>query len=257
MADGAMAHYVGSAPDIDADNREQVAHARYDVQQWFQGHLRKACQQAQDIGLPVHISSRWGNLLIEPSRHTVATDLSESRLRALCLIPIAASDLQIETCLSRADIINRTPLEALGPEQSIDTFRWRVALWTSRGRIPLETHLKSPVFLRHWPNLTQLVRPPHALRIAALWTSRPLGLVQTADLLDIPQRHVFAFYTAVWSLGLADQGLRLADSTRTTMHSEQRQPITKPAAAPIVEKPANRGILSRLLHRLKRHRNPM
>jgi hypothetical protein len=65
--------------------------------------------------------------------------------------------------------------------------------------------LKRPVYLKHWPNLTRVQRTPNAMRVAALWATRGAGLVETAELLKIPQRHVFAFYSAALAADLVTE----------------------------------------------------
>jgi len=46
---------------------------------------------------------------------------------------------------------------------------------------------------------------PHALNIAALLAERPCTLFEAAEKLNIPQSHVFSFFSAAHALGLADQ----------------------------------------------------
>ena len=55
----------------------------------------------------------------------------------------------------------------------------------------------------HWPNFTRLIVTPYALKISALWIAQPHSLLTTAQVLNIPQRYVFAFYSAAHALKLA------------------------------------------------------
>jgi hypothetical protein len=59
----------------------------------------------------------------------------------------------------------------------------------------------APVRLRSWPNLNRLTLPPEAMRIAGLWSRGPQSLRETVRQLGIPQRYVFAFYSACAALG--------------------------------------------------------
>jgi hypothetical protein len=96
-------------------------------------------------------------------------------------------------------------------QESGDALLWKLALWTYRGRLPANTHLADRVYLRRWPNLTRFLEIPHALRIAALWTEQSLSPIHVAEALRIPQRYVFAFYGAAYTIGLAGQAKRQAD----------------------------------------------
>ena len=113
---------------------------------------------------------------------------------------------------------------------------WKVALWASRGRLPEGTSLTQPIFLRRWPNFTRLQVTPYAFAIAALWAEQPRSLLDTARHLQIPQRYVFAFYSAAKSLQLAGETRRAADTLI------QPQEITASK---------QRGLLGRLLDRLR------
>ena len=74
----------------------------------------------------------------------------------------------------------------------------------ARGRIPLGTDPSTKVKLKHWPNLTRLQTFPNAMRIASLWSRQPVSLLESATVLGIPQRYVFAFFSAVQVLGLVE-----------------------------------------------------
>jgi hypothetical protein len=127
---------------------------------------------------------------------------------------------------------------ALGQKQGfqdMDAFLWKVALWTSRGRVPAGTQLSVPVFLRYWPNMSRLLLPPHALRIAALWAHQPHSLLQTTRALKLPQRYVFAFYSAANALDLAGPCRRSSDTLFEPATTESK----------------NRGVLARIMERLK------
>ena len=120
------------------------------------------------------------------------------------------------------------PLEAL---------EWDLALWASRGRLPCGTHLDHPIRLHCWPNLTRLAVPPEAMRIASLWSRGSISLRETVRVLGVPQRYVFAFYSACHALGLVEQ-------------------ISLPSAlpgsrlAPAQPAPPPRGLFKRLLGKL-------
>lgn len=113
---------------------------------------------------------------------------------------------------------------------------WRTALWASRGRVPKGTSFTTPVSLRRWPNVTKLMVFPQALRVSALWAKAPYSLVDTAKYLAIPQRNVFAFYSAVHAIGLVSNAQ--GDKSR---HIKSTTSTTK----------GRKGLLSRIINRLR------
>jgi hypothetical protein len=119
--------------------------------------------------------------------------------------------------------------------QRMEEFLWKVALWTSCGRIPQDVDLTAPVFLQCWPNFTRLQLSPNFLRIAALLVQQPRTLMDVAKALEIPQKDVFAFFSATRAIGLSGQ--------------VKRQDNANPAPSmPAPRK--NGGFLKKILQRL-------
>jgi len=111
-----------------------------------------------------------------------------------------------------------------------------VALWSARGRLPADTDPRAPVTLRHWPNMTQLLTVAPFLRIAALWSRRPLSIEQTAQTLAIEDRYVCAFYSGCHCLGLVQ-----TEFTDTAQH-----PVV-----PMNNAGERQGLLRRILNHLR------
>lgn len=109
---------------------------------------------------------------------------------------------------------------------------WTTSLLTSHGRLSRNADLSSPLRLKSWPNLTRLEQFPDAMQIAALWHQKAGNVFDLSEWLDVPQRHVIAFFNGAHTLGLfeVNQG-----------EDEQEK-----QAAP----KKNRGLFSRLLKRL-------
>lgn len=227
--------FVGSAPDIDPNDPEAVAGAKYCGKLYLQGYLIKACHDAEAGRTPMTLTGLWRTIVIDPVTRTISYEVSLSQLRSLCIVPVKVGEVFIETLSSRGD----RP-DVIDPgrwhKEPLDGFLWRIALWTSRGRVPEHCDLRAQVFIKHWPDMTRLQASPHALRIAALWVKRPYGLLQTAKLLGIPQRFVFAFYSAAWAIDLAGQGRRQSDQLVET---------DPPPPSP------RKGLLGRILSRLR------
>ena len=153
--------------------------------------------------------------------------MRDQHLRSLASVPIGKEDVSLSVLKSEL------PLETLsqGSRRDLNVLIWNLTLIACRGRIPLGTDPMAPVTLHHWPNLTRLQLFPHAFRIAALWMRKPSSLRDTAETLNIPQRYVFAFYSATKALGLAG-----------TI-----------ASAPVKQRPARKRVKSSLLNRILSH----
>jgi hypothetical protein len=198
--------FVGTAPDIDPQDPAQTAKIYYDPDHYLQGPLQQALNLAVRYNRNVAIEGPWPamELLIQERKIRVASE--ERRLRSHCTLP----DAMLEVALRQFD--GESKLDGGSQAYSLPALFWKVALWASRGRLPVGTSLSQPIYLRRWPNFTRLDVTPYALAIAALWAEQPRSLIDTAEHLQIPQRYVFAFYSAANSLQLAGETRRAVDT---------------------------------------------
>ncbi len=227
-----FSHFINSVPEADPRDAAQRARSTYDPERHLQGHLQRAYAQAASSGRPQRLRGPWRDIFIFPESREVLADLPEARLRSMTVVPISGA--------SQAQLIPLTPAEAASVREaspkapeSQEAFLWKVALWSSRGRLPAGTTWELPVRLRRWPNLTRLVLTPHAFQLAALWVRRPLSPLEAAGALKVPQPAVFAFYSAAQAAGLMDQHAAAV-------------PTAQPAARGV-----GRGLLARILGRLR------
>jgi hypothetical protein len=191
-------YYIGSMPDVDLNVPEQRSKVFYDTSHFLQGFLQTAIKLGVDKGAVVFLSSpAFGRIEVYPFARKVLTSATGATLYAVSRIPLRPGDVTIE-------LAPDAPQFPVADErvEALDAFLWKLALWASRGRLPVGTDLGSPVVLKHWPNLPRLLNPPQATRIAGLWSRRATSLPTTADVLRIPQRNVFAFYSACVALDL-------------------------------------------------------
>lgn len=199
--------HIGDAPDVDLGVVAQREKVFYDPGKFLQGHFRRALNLAIERGATVRLSgAAFQHLDIHGPSARVVVPVSGSTLYAAGRLPMVADDVAIE-------LLNATPSSASGAirTESAEALLWRLALWASKGRVPVGTDLDWPVFLRRWPNLPRLLTPPHATRISSLWVRHNFSLAGTAATLAIPQRFVFAFYSACVALDLAAPTRRGAD----------------------------------------------
>ena len=183
----------------------------YDPQEYLQGQIHVALNMAKRLGSAVQlrvltVDEEWRDIIIWPEAKKVMTSLTDEQLKQLCSTPLYLINYSMrkrreedymEVSASLKDKCEIVPLKS---------FLWKVSLWTSLGRLPIGVDLKAPVSLRHWPNFTRLHVIPNAMRIATLLIDRPRPLPLVVKVLDIPQSHVFAFFSAAKATGLIDDG---------------------------------------------------
>ncbi|MET0065968.1 MAG: hypothetical protein ABW076_06450 [Candidatus Thiodiazotropha sp.] len=224
--------FVGTAPDIDPQDPRQLARVYYNPDHYLQGHIQQALNLAVRYHKNVSVEGPWPAMDLMIDSRTLLIDANERQIRPFCTVP----DTTLEVPLRVHD--HHHP-DSGRQGYPVTAFLWQLALWASRGRLPAGTSLTQPIYLRHWPNFTRLQVTPHALAIAALWAKQPRSLIDTARGLQIPQRYVFAFYSAAKALQLAGETRRAVDT------------LIAPAA---VRRSARRGVLIRLLDHLRGHR---
>ena len=175
----------------------------YDPENYLQGYIQKAYQLAQRENKNVSMEGPWRPIIIIPETQEIWVEQSHAHLYALSVMLIRAEDVTIRV-LDKG----QSPPEQGGSIQSIEFFLWKLAVRTARGRIPVGTDLRAPIYLSHWPNLSRLMPIHHGLRIAALWAHQPVSLMETATILNIAPKYIFSFYSAANALGLVKQGAK-------------------------------------------------
>ncbi len=221
---------IGSAPDIDGTDPKQFPRVQFDPGSYLLGHVVQAVELAKKKDLPVRLEHPRGGITFYPDGRDVLVEMSERQLYILSSVPIQSRDVSIKT-------LKAPPVKGPGAESmSQGALLWQLTLWSARGRIPQTIQPTDLVVLRHWPNMTRLQGFPHAIRIAALLMQGPRSLIDTAGVLGVPQRFVFAFYSAASMVGLAMPSRRSAD---------------KLFQAELPQQHRNQGLFRRILNRLK------
>ena len=234
----------GTTPDVDLSNSRQLASICYDPGHHLLGLLDRALDDARRHGRGVRVQVGVRPIILFPLQRQCMLPLTDRQLRALCIMPLSGP--QNWQLLSSEE--ERRLLEFPHPQQpltGLDTLLWKVALWTARGRLPVGTNPNAQVKLRHWPNMTRLELTPHALRVAALWEQKPYSLAESARILAIPQRYVFAFFGACRAIGLVELGA----TVQSTPHLQTDTPTAQ--AQPSQSHGNNRGLLQRILNVLR------
>jgi hypothetical protein len=238
--------YLGVRDDIDPANPAQAAAVRYDPREYLQGSFESACALALSRQQALRVETPWKPLVVFPQTRRLWINADEAQLRAACGIPInnlAHMDIRGSRVPS-VEHLKVTPIDAgeasLDPERLIplDAFLWKMAIWTSKGKIPADISLEHEVVLKHWPNLTRFLLIPHTMRIAALLHQGTHTVCEAAKILGIRQQYVFAFISAAHALRLIEQ-------------RPKRQTDRVEAPPPPRPEPARTSFLGKLLKHLK------
>jgi hypothetical protein len=213
------ARYCGTRADVADAAQLADGSTRYDPAQHLVGVLKDAYLVSCKWQVPTHLDSTAGRITVDGTTNLIYCEFTAAQLAGLMNKPL---DKRPKTrAFSRQEFADlQGTLEQKALVQRLDHVLWQTALETSAGRLPVGVDPVAPVYLKHWPNLTRLHRTPHALRIAALWTTKGAGLLETAQTLKIAQRHVFAFYNAALALDLiTEDGAQVRRAQRKTKNN--------------------------------------
>ncbi|HHI92379.1 MAG TPA: response regulator [Gammaproteobacteria bacterium] len=211
------------AANFNPDNPLQAAEFQYQSEQTLQGYFQQAYFTALQKQQNVVLKGVWRPITILYKSKQLRVEKNFRHLYALSGMLFDKSEVSIELLDNDADCepgLNETVLPA-------EPFLWKLAMRTSRGRVPMDTNFTAPIKLIRWPNFTRIIVTPHALRIAALWAKQPTSLMNTASYLAIPLQHVFMFYTAAVSLNFVAPAITEKDQTTATTPPVKRHRYRK------------------------------
>ncbi len=197
----------GKRRDVDLDDWGKCIALYYLVENYFQTGVEKAWRLAVSEQKPVLLSALGEKIAFFPNDNEICTTIREDALIDLCNLKVRSDQLEIKTLTGdeahyyhiKRKITTSYVLQA-------DAFVWLVALLSSRGRIPKGVDMDRPVCMTRWPNLTRMVTTPEMMKIAALWASRQVSLRDAPAVLGVPQRYVFAFFSAAYAIDLVKLG---------------------------------------------------
>ncbi len=198
----------GQASDIDTGDTEQIERLLFDTRDHLLAHLQATVNSYAFIQLPQRLRINDRYYITLDNAATVFTNLDDNALQRLARAQLSTDDVKLSTVPEDEDL---SDTHSRSIRVALMAFQWKLALWTYRGRLPAGTDISARVYIKHWPNFTRLLECPDAMRMAALWSEQPMTLPHTAQALKIPQRHVFAFYSAMHAIGLAGQARRETD----------------------------------------------
>lgn len=225
----------GDAEDIDFENKEQVSGLFVSMDNRLLGTVLQAKTEAQYQRKPILIKLKSVPLfLLLPQQQTIKSTIKDDMLQRFCGKEFPVDSLQIEPVTLPPPEMDNASSEA------IESLLWKLSAWSYCGKLPSNIKLQDRVFLRHWPNLTRLLELPDAMRISALLVEEhPMTLQGIAEALAIPQRHVFAYFSAAHTIGLMGEAKRKSDLLI-------EQPVKLPEQN-------NRKLLGRMMGHLRRY----
>ncbi len=240
LSPGELDFYIGSAPDVDLDQPRAREGIFYRPDSFLQGHVQRVVTLANERSAIVRMSGAgFQTIDIDPQAKSARCVVPLSGLLASGRVPISGQDIGIEFIRPESAISPENP----GETYSIESLLWRLALCASRGRLPADASLDASVFVARWPNLTRLPVPPYAARILGLWSRYRTPLAQTAASLNIPQRYVFALYSACNAIGL--------------VKLEEKQALSPAPAEDSVRAHQKQGLFRMLLNKLTGYGEPI
>lgn len=180
----------------------------YNPKDYLQGEIHSAMEYAETRGLAVELwlmddEASWKKIIILPGIKKVLTSMNNKQLHAFCCLPKSLMNSRTYRRNEKETRILQDRIEADGRGMGFEYFLWKVALYTSQGRLPHGTELEDVACLKHWPNLTRLYPVADSMRITTLMVNQPRSLPLIAKVLKIPAGRVFAFYSAAYAIGIA------------------------------------------------------
>ncbi|WP_298608099.1 hypothetical protein [uncultured Thiothrix sp.] len=225
----------GTQADVNPANA-QTAMQRFTPDNFLLKLLLNALQQAKQSGTPIQLKfDTYDQILLLPNLNMAycSFDLTSDKFATLCNTPIQAGKVHLHTpTAAEMPTLEQAYRADKQHTHDLESILWLVTLLASHGRLNRDVNINQRWVVKHWPNLTRVENIPHVMRIAAAWQQRPGTVFDVAKWLDIPQRHVFAFFTAASVLGL------MAMDEGKVEYQEKEVPQK------------NRGLFSRLLKRL-------
>lgn len=197
--------FSNSAAKINFPERRDINNAKFNLDDYFLGAIFEAYKLAKESQSVVKLSGLWRPICFFPETGEVYIDLSDSQLRSVCVTSIqsqsnsvAPREIKIEKTRREWELSSCHKVTRF---RSSENFIWKVALYTSRGRLPDFVDIKQVVSFCSWPNLTRLALSPDSLKLIAYWAALPRSIQDAVDSLGVDSRHVYSLYTALYVLG--------------------------------------------------------
>lgn len=201
----------------------------YNPRDYLQSEVHSAVEYSLKNQVVVELwimsgDDHWGKIIFLPGLKRVLSSFSDGELKQYCSTPLS---------LVNHKLYRRKPKDTQELEDRVakdqrgcryESFLWKIALYTSLGRLPEGTNLSSAMQLKQWPNLTRLYPLGGSMRIATLLVDQPRTLPVIAKVLKMPVGRVFSFYSAASAIGIMESAdeieVSLAKSIEPKKHRD-------------------------------------
>ncbi len=191
--------FIGRRGDIDLKNSKMIKKNSFNPQGYIYYYLKNIINNKEkDTLLYINIADEY-ELYIAPDGRFIKSPTPSSKRKAVASYYFKDMEIQEQESTMGWDEIEGKLIQS-------NALLWELALWAARGRLPAGTNLDQPIKLKHWPDITQYVFFPHAVKMAAVWSKHALSIKEIIDKLKIPQRYVFSFYVACQAIDMFDCG---------------------------------------------------
>jgi len=168
--------------------------SHYPIKNCFQGHLAKAWKVYQKVNQPIELVFLNKPVLVIYD-NKVSVYLSNERLNQLCTLTIQDHSMST-TLLSTAP-------KGLQSEDAI-YFIAKIALWSSRGRLPEGVNSTDIVRLVNPERQYSLPKIEGSSLIREFWLKKSCSLQEAEHVLQVQQTHLFSYFSALYALELIE-----------------------------------------------------
>ena len=191
----------GNAPDVNMHEPDQRRRVFFKEDSTLLALLQQAIVEGEAQNVPIEITGLPGTLAYLNEHKKFLFDFSEELMIPLALTRFGYQELTLK---ERPDLeLDRPSLT--GSKVSLiesDEMIWKLALWTSKGRLNRDIDPEQPYRLNAPLDFERLLVIPHATTISSLWGRHSLSALEVVKVLKIHQRYVFSFMTAAYALGV-------------------------------------------------------
>lgn len=190
----------GNAPDIDMYDPDQRRRMFFKEDSTLLAIMQEVIAEGEAQGVPVEITGLPGTLAYLPASRQILFDFNEDLFIPLALTRFGYQELTLRV---RTDLDAEKPRIGSGKVMftDYDQLIWKLALWTSKGRLNKVLDPEKPHRLDRELDFERLLAIPHASTISSLWGRHSLSALEVVKVLKISQRYVFSFMTAAHALG--------------------------------------------------------
>ncbi len=189
----------GNSPDLNLSVRSQRRRVIFNPEGQLLAIAMMAMQRAHQEETAVAITGVPNlQLVYEPDCGKFYSGIDDDFLVQMAHVRFKFGELKLK--IVGAERMNQMHLETDFAYYPANQLLWKLACWSSRGRVIGEIDLAACYQLESRPDPSVLIGLPHTEKFIELWLEQPLTAQQVMDMTGAKQRYVFPFMTAAWVL---------------------------------------------------------